>query len=145
MTSEKTYDTTQRLDDHITSHPVFSDANQGLANWEFFGNFSNGWSKASGVAHFRVTQFLSGPQLLICQLQNIAPGTTTNGTTVITSGNGFPSGRRPGETLWFPMRSDNLGGQSPAFMVHTDGHVECYGVAAGATRFDGVIIYAVEN
>jgi hypothetical protein len=119
--SEKAYETAARLDNIVST----------ATDWIDFGAMANSWSKASNPCHYR--RLIGGAVYI--EMQNITPGTTANGTTIISSANGLPAGFRPGHALWIPVRQDNVATQTAAVCINTDGHLECWGVGS-ATRWD---------
>jgi hypothetical protein len=130
MTSEKTYDVEQRLNDLLDAQ----------TDWIDTGAMSNSWAK---VGFLRYRRDLAGNTHL--QAQNITVGTTANGTTILSSANGLPPGFRIGNFAYFAIRQDNVPtGNVPAVYVGTDGHLECYGVGS-ATRWDFYITFFAEN
>jgi hypothetical protein len=130
MTSEKSYDTQQRLDALV----------QAQTDWANFGSFLNGWGPAT-LARYRID--LAGN--VHVQFEVLSPGTTTNGTTILSSANGLPAGFRIGNFTYMPVRSDALAAQAPAIYVGSDGHMECFGIAAAATRVDCYFSFFAEN
>ena len=142
MTSEKSVLTETRFNALITGGgSVLTEA-----AWTDFGTYSAGWAKVGG-ANYRFRMIFGGPAagLVMVQMQNLnaSSGTTTNGTTILSAANGLPAGYRPGVASWIPVRCDNEGSQTSAFMFGPDGHVECWGIGATATRVDvNVIFYA---
>jgi hypothetical protein len=130
MTSEKSYDTQQRLDDLVG----------GQTDWADFGSYSNSWAKSTGVYRYR--RDLAGNTHV--QMSVLTVGTTTNGTTILSSANGLPAGFRIGSFAYFPVRQDNIASQIAAIYVGSDGHFECFGVGA-ATRWDLYITFFAEN
>jgi hypothetical protein len=111
-------------------------------SWHSMGALSNGWSKTGGAA-YRWRLLSNG--MVVIEMQNTNVGTTTNGTTVVAAANGPTAGSRPSNATWLNVRTDVAGGQSPAFMVGTDGHIECWGIGATATRVDANITYYAGN
>jgi hypothetical protein len=130
MTSEKSVLNEQRINKLYTDQ----------ADWANFGSFQNGWGPVT-TARYRRT--IGG--IVQVQIQNLTPGTTTNGTSIITSGNGLPAGFRPGIVIWETVRTDALASQAPSLRIDTDGHIECNGIAAGATRVDATFSFYAEN
>lgn len=131
MTSEKSYDTQQRLDDLV----------QAQTDWADFGSYTASWSKSTGVYRYR--KDLAGN--VHVQMAVLLVGTTTNGTTILSSANGLPAGFRIGNFAYFPVRTDQTAAQSAAFYCGSDGHFECFGIGATATRCDCYFSFFAEN
>jgi len=105
--------------------------------WHSMGTMSNGWA-VGGFAKYRMT-----PQGDVeLAFQDLTTGTTVDTTVLWTSANGLPSAYRPSHTARLVCYTDvqrvvsGSNNESCALLIGTDGSVQCFGVAAAATRVD---------
>jgi hypothetical protein len=106
--------------------------------WHQLSGLSNGWALGPGFWAYRMT--VQGELQMVAQ--RLSPGTSADGTQVL-SGAKIPGAYNLPSSHRFPIYTDNIRNpagqnnpQSPGFLLDTDGHVECYGVGANATRVD---------
>lgn len=93
---------------------------------------SNSWTIVGHVSYS-----LIGNGLLLLSINNLSPGTTTDGTIIFSSANGLPVGYRPTFGKRCACYSGQINGtESPALLVNSDGSISCFGVGAGSTRVD---------
>lgn len=140
MTSDKSYTSEQRLNGLVprvgtvegytswmnASPPVFD-------HWADTGGMANGWGKGSGF--FKYVHIL--PRLVLFHADGLTTGTVSDGTTILSAANGFPTGYVPPVALTFPAWTDNLktstSYEGAQFTVNIDGSVTCRGFATSAT------------
>lgn len=102
------------------------------ATWQTLGAMANGWTFGGGSHKYR----LLADNTVDVIMQNMLPGTTANGTQILTAANGLQVGWRPPQVIWKNVRADAMAGQTPAIQVNSDGSMYCWGCAVGATRWD---------
>lgn len=106
--------------------------------WHDTGSLQNGWSKG-GAFRYKMLALLN---VVFVYAQDIVVGTDTDGTAILSAANGLPSGYRPSRNTRLAAWCDQLRQPSAglfeacALEFETDGSVQCYGVANGATRVD---------
>lgn len=112
--------------------------------------FATGFSVA-GEAHYRLVA--SPPNSVQLSLRNLAyngTGTSTDGATILSAANGLPASYRPASAKRLAATSNLLRQPSAgvfeaaAIEVETDGSLQCYGIANGATRIDLHAVYPLD-
>lgn len=112
--------------------------------------FATGFSVA-GAASYRLCA--SPPNTVQIHLRNIAyngTGTSTDGATILSAANGLPASYRPSSAQRLAatanlLRQPSAGVfESCAIEVETDGSLQIFGLANGATRIDLVDTYALD-
>lgn len=117
-------------------------------SWHSLTGFAAGWAIGSGSAEYMLTPMNE----LKIAIRNLSPGTTTtDGTTILSSANGIPSAWQPATARRFPVAVNILRQASAgifegaALEIETDGSIQCYGIAAAATRVDGYAILPLDS
>lgn len=112
--------------------------------------FATGFSVA-GAATYRMVA--SPPNSVALHLRNIAyngTGTSTDGATILPAANGFPASYRPSSAQRIPAVTNLLRQPSTGVFegcgveVETDGSLQIFGLANGATRIDVVGLYFLD-
>lgn len=112
--------------------------------------FATGFSVA-GAATYRLVA--SPPNAVALHLRNIAyngTGTSTDGATILSAANGFPASYRPSSAQRIPafanlLRQPSAGVfEACAVEVETDGSLQIFGLANGATRIDVVGLFYLD-
>lgn len=126
MTSEKTYDVEQRLNQLLGN----------ATNWAAMGSMSNGWT-VGGHASWRLD--FNGQ--LVVAFKLLVPGTDTDGTVIWSSANGLPTIARPANNHIIvcytqAIRVAGASFEMAALEFETDGSIQCIGIQAASTRVD---------
>jgi hypothetical protein len=141
MTSEKAYDNAQRLNAAIPRIGALESGAGWLTNsppvfdhWQDTAGLQNGWGKGTG--YWKFVHIL--PRIVWFKCEGLTTGTATDGTIILSSANGFPSGYRPPDVHSFPAWTDNLKVGTATYegaqiAVQTDGSVTIRGFNASAT------------
>jgi hypothetical protein len=112
--------------------------------------FATGFS-VGGAASYRLCA--SPPNTVQLHLRNIAyngTGTSTDGATILSAANGLPASYRPNSAqrlaAWSNLLRQPSAGvfEAVAVEVETDGSLQIFGLANGATRLDVVGLYALD-
>jgi len=138
MTSEKSIDTAQRVDQLV---PRVGTVENLLAavSWQDTAGMQNGWGKGSGW--FKYTRLII-PTLVMFSAQGLTcdGATVADDTVILSSSNGFPSGYRPGAAQAFPAYTDDLKvgyhsgpAEAAQLAIQTNGSVQVRGVGLSAT------------
>jgi len=104
-------------------------------SWHTMPAMSAGWT-VGGIAKYRLTPFGD----LQVAWQNLTPSSVADGTT-IWAASSLPSAYQPAHTERVVCYTDNqrLNGantEGAALLFGTDGSIQCFGIAAAATRVD---------
>lgn len=112
--------------------------------------FATGFA-VGGSAQYRLCA--SPPNTVQIHLRNITyngTGTSTDGATILSAANGLPASYRPTSAQRLPAWSNLLRQpttgvfEAVAVEVETDGSLQIFGLANGATRLDVVGLYALD-
>ena len=104
--------------------------------WNAMGPMSAGWSVGG---HASYTMLPNG--WLGVAFKDLVPGTDTDGTVIWSSANGLPAAYRPSNShrvvaYTNTLRTSGASFEMGALEFETDGSIQCYGIAAAATRLD---------
>ena len=110
--------------------------------WHDISTFSNAWSLgANGYVKYAMLPIgasTSPGGIIAISVRNLVPGTTTNGTVVVSSANGVDSSYAPTVHRQPYVGTGSTG--SAGLELQADGSIQCFG-AASATRFDGTGLF----
>jgi hypothetical protein len=104
--------------------------------WHDLATPSNGWTIGGHAAYTLLPDGWLG-----IAFKDLVPGTDTDGTTVFSSANGLPAAYRPANSHRIVAYTNTLRVSGASFEMgalefETDGSIQCFGIAAAATRLD---------
>ena len=113
-------------------------------SWTETGALTSGWSKSGGSGYLKYKK-TSDNSVALTAFQ-LTPGTVADGTTLLAAG-GLPSAYQPVHSHRIPVfastqaLSNDPGATSnnnetPAFVILTDGSIQCYGISSVCARVD---------
>lgn len=152
MTSEKSYNSEQRLNalvprvGTIEGYASWLGASPPMyETWQDTAGLANGWGKGTGFWKF--VHIL--PRLVMFHVEGITTGTVADGTTILTSANGFPAGYRPPAAHTFAVFTDNIKTGTATYemamiAVQTDGSVTIRGFNTSATVMSGAGLFPTQ-
>jgi hypothetical protein len=107
-----------------------------VETWHDLTTMSNGWSIGGHAAYTMLPDGWLG-----IAFKDLVPGTDTDATVIFSSANGLPAAYRPANTHRVVAYTNTLRVSGAAFEMgalefETDGSIQCFGIAAAATRLD---------
>lgn len=136
MTSDKSYDNALRLDALVPRVGTLEGLVPGDTMHDM-GTMTAGWSKATGFIKY--TLLLPGVVGIAIKDLQCTGATVTDGTTIVGSGQGLPSGYQPATNKTLVAYCDVLrivsgsNNEAAALRFINDGSIQCVGIAASAT------------
>ena len=108
----------------------------GAETWHDLTTMSNGWSIGGHAAYTMLADGWVG-----IAFKDLVPGTDTDGTVIFSAANGLPAAYAPANNHRVVAYTNTLRVSGAAFEMgalefETDGSIQCFGIAAAATRLD---------
>jgi len=108
----------------------------GAETWHDLTTMSAGWAIGGHAAYTMLPNGWLG-----VAFKDLTPGTDTDGTVIFSAANGLPAAYRPANNHRVAcytniLRAGGSTAEAAALEFETDGSIQCFGVAAAATRLD---------